>query len=322
VKEWTLRLLRLIGSSLVLIFTVIVLIFILLELSPADPLKAFIGDVPVSEEFEQRMIAAYGLDKSPFERFFLYLGNLITGDLGHSIVHQRPVADVILERLGNTLILTLPALVISSTGGIILGTIAARTRKPALDNAVSIGAIVGFSLPSFWLALLLILVFSLGLGWLPSQGMAPFGRPGLQFEYLILPLIALSVAELGFKTRIMRSSMIEVLGQDYIDTARSKGLTSLQVLRRHGVLNAMLPMVSVIGYSLGFVIAGSVVIEKVFSWPGMGLLLYDSITKGENLVVIGIVIIMTVIIVIVNALTDVTYGILDPRIRAKLRRRG
>lgn len=317
-KNWTLRLTRLAVSSLVLVLTVVVLVFVFLELAPGDPIQTLVGDVPVSEEFRQQMIVAYGLDQPAHVRLLSYLGQVLTGDLGYSVAHGQPVATIIGERLGNTLLLTIPALVLSSIGGIVLGTIAARTRRTSVDDLVSVGAIVGFSIPGFWLGLILILVFSVGLGWLPSQGTGPIGQPGLHLEYLVLPLISLALAELGFKTRIMRSSMIEVLGQDYIDTARSKGLTSLQILRHHGLLNSMLPMVSVIGYSLGFAIAGAVVIEKVFSWPGMGLLLYESLQRGENLVVIGILLVMTVIIVIVNALTDVVYGLLDPRVRAKL----
>lgn len=308
---------RTVASSIALILAVVVLLFLLLELAPGDRIQAYVGDVPVSEAFRQEMTERLGLDEPVLTRLLVYLGNVITGDFGDSFIHNRPVIDLIFERLGATLAITLPALVLSSIGGIILGVIAARTRNPYLDNTISIGALAGFSIPNFWFALVLILTFSIWLGWLPAQGMAPIGQVGIRWQHLILPIISLTAMEMGFKTRIMRSSMIEVLGQDYIDTARSKGLSSVEILRRHGVLNSLLPMVSVIGYSMAFVIAGSVVIEKVFAWPGMGLLLYDSITRGENLVVIGILIIMTVLVVVINALTDIVYGLLDPRVRAR-----
>lgn len=320
-RSWLIHVTKLVASSLLLIFVVIVIMFTLLELAPGDPIQSLVGQVPVSEEFRAQMTATYGLDRPLYERFFAYLGNVLVGDLGYSYASRLPVSELILGRLGNTLILTIPALVISSVGAIVLGSIAARTRSRALDGTVSFLAVAGFSMPGFWLALLLILVFSVQLGWLPAQGMAPYGGAGVSLPYLVLPVLALSASDLAFKTRIMRSTMIEVLGQDYIDTARSKGLGSLQILRRHALLNSMLPMVSVIGYSLGITLAGAVTIEKVFGWPGMGSLLYTSIQTGDNLVVMGILLVLTVTIVIVNALTDVVYGLVDPRIRARMRAR-
>jgi peptide/nickel transport system permease protein len=244
---------------------------------------------------------------------------MMTGNFGYSFANREPVSELILQRLGNTLILTIPSLIISSIGGILLGAAAARTRSRVKDGGISFLAVAGFSLPSFWLALLLILLFAVTLGWLPAQGMSSFGSKGLSVPHLVLPVLALAIPELAFKARIMRSSMIEVLGQDYIDTARSKGLTGLEILRNHGLLNSMLPMVSVIGYSLGFTLAGAVTVEKVFGWPGMGMLLYTSIQTGENMVVMGILFMLTVTVVVVNILTDIVYGMVDPRIRARSR---
>lgn len=308
---------RLAGSSLMLVFVVLLIMFVLLEVAPGDPIQALVGNMPVTDAFREQMTRAYGLDRSLAERFLAYLGNILTGNLGVSFANKEPVIDLIVDRLGNTMILMLPALVLSSVGGIVLGAIAARTRSRLLDGFISSVAVAGFSIPSFWLALLLIMLFSVTLGWLPSQGMNSFTKTGVSLQYLILPVLSLTMGELAFKTRIMRSSMIEVLGQDYIDTARSKGLSSFQILRKHGLLNSMLPMVSVIGYSLGFMLAGSVLVEKVFGWPGMGLLLYDSIKRSENLVVMGILLIATLIIVIVNILTEFVYEMVDPRIRAR-----
>jgi peptide/nickel transport system permease protein len=311
---------RLIGSSLLLVFVVILVMFLLLELAPGDPVQAMIGEAPVPEAFRQQMVATYGLDRSLPERFISYIANLATGNLGYSFANHEPVSELIIGRLGNTLVLTLPSLVISSIGGILLGTAAARTRSRLKDGAISFIAVAGFSIPSFWLALLLIILFAVTLHWLPAQGMSSFSSVGvLSIPHMILPLIALATGELAFKARIMRSTMIEVLGQDYIDTARSKGLSSFQILRHHGLLNSMLPMVSVIGYSLGFTLAGAVTVEKVFGWPGMGMLLYTSIQTGEHMVVMGILLMITVTIVIVNILTDVVYGLVDPRIRARSR---
>ncbi|PPF79323.1 ABC transporter permease [Subtercola sp. Z020] len=310
---------RLIGSSVLLIFVVILVMFLLLEIAPGDPIQSLVGQVPVTEEFRRQMTATYGLDRPLFERFVSYVANVATGNLGYSFANREPVTELILQRLGNTLVLTLPSLVISSIGGILLGTAAARTRSKVKDGAISFAAVAGFSIPSFWLALLLIMLFAVSLGWLPAQGMASYGSKGLSVPHLILPLIALAIPELAFKARIMRSTMIGVLGEDYIDTARSKGLSSFEILRRHGLLNSMLPMVSVIGYSLGFTLAGAVTVEKVFGWPGMGMLLYTSIQTGENMVVMGILLVVAITVVIVNILTDLVYGLVDPRIRARSR---
>jgi peptide/nickel transport system permease protein len=318
---WAMHGLKVLLSSLLLILVVIIIMFMLLELAPGDPVQSLVGQVPVSEAFRAEMAATYGLDRPLPERFLAYVGNLLTGNLGYSYANRQPVADLIVARLGNTLVLTLPSLAISSLGAIVLGAFAARTRSRAADGTVSFLAVAGFSLPGFWLALLLIMFFSVNLGWLPAQGMSSFASSGISLAHLILPVIALSASELAFKTRIMRSTMIEVLGQDYIDTARSKGLSPFQILRKHGLLNSMLPMVSVIGFSLGYTIAGAVTIEKVFGWPGMGSLLYSSIQTGDNLVVMGILLILTVTIVIVNILTDIVYGLVDPRIRARMRTR-
>ncbi|WP_345067995.1 ABC transporter permease [Leifsonia kafniensis] len=311
---------KVVVSSLILIFVVIMIMFLLLELAPGDPVQSLVGQVPVSDAFRAEMTAAYGLDRPLPERFVAYIANIATGNLGFSFANQEPVGELIIGRLGNTLLITLPSLVIASIGGILLGAIAARTRSKWLDGGLSYAAIGGFSLPSFWLGLLLILIFSVNLGWLPAQGMSSYTSTGLSIPHMILPILALAITEMAFMLRIMRASMIEVLGQDYIDTARSKGLSSDLVLWRHGMLNSMLPMVSVIGYSLGFTIAGSVLIEKVFGWPGMGLLLYESIQRSENMVVMGILLIITVTVVLVNILTDIVYGLVDPRIRARFRR--
>jgi peptide/nickel transport system permease protein len=312
--------LRLAFSSFMLIFSVMVIMFILLELTPGDPLQALVGQMPVTDAYREQLTAQYGLDRPVHERFVSYIANVATGNLGYSFANQTPVLGLIVERLGNTLLLTVPALILSSIGGIILGAIAGRSRSRRVDGGLSLVAIAGFSLPSFWLGLLLILVFSVQLGWLPAQGMSSYTSTGISVSHMVLPVLTLTVTEMAFKLRVMRSSVIEVLGQDYIDTARSKGLTPNQVLRRHGVLNSMLPMVSVIGYSMGFTLAGSVLVEKVYGWPGMGLLLYESIQRSENMVVLGVLLFVAIAVVAVNLLTDVVYGLVDPRVRARLQR--
>jgi peptide/nickel transport system permease protein len=312
---------RLLLSSLILFVVVLTVLFLLLEIAPGDPIQNFVGDVPISPAFEAQIVAAFGLDRPLWERYLVYLGNVFRGELGYSFGTNEPVLELILNRAGNTLAIAVPAFIISTTLGIVLGAIAARTRKRWLDGGISAGAVALFSVPNFWLGMLLIIVFSIQLGWLPTQGKAPYGQDGIDIRYMVLPVITMASTELAFKTRIMRSSMIESLGQDFIDTARSKGLPSQRVLWRHALPNALLPMVTVAGYSLGFILAGSVLVESVFGWPGMGLLFVDAIQRQDNQVVLGVAIFLTITILLANILTDITYGIVDPRLRAQFSRK-
>ncbi|HWM15626.1 MAG TPA: ABC transporter permease [Microbacterium sp.] len=311
---------RILGSSLILLLVVITILFLLLEIAPGDPIQTLVGDVPVSEAMRAQLTQTFGLDRPVWERFAVYVGNVVTGNLGVSFGTNEPVAQLIGERVGNTLALTIPAFIISTAVGILLGSIAARTRRRWLDSALSGTAVGLFSLPNFWLGLMLIMFFSVTLGWLPTQGKAPYGQDGIELQYLILPVITMATMELAFKARVMRSSMIESLGQDFVDTAYSKGLSSQRVLWGHALPNALLPMVTVAGYSLGHMLAGSVLVETVFGWPGIGQLFIGAINRQDTLLVMGIVIVITVMVLIVNVLTDVVYGIVDPRLRARVSR--
>lgn len=311
---------KLLGSSLILLLVVITLLFLLLQLAPGDPIQTLVGDVPVPEELRAQLNATFGLDRPVWERYFIYMGSVLTGDLGVSFGTQTPVLALILDRIGNTLALAVPAFILSASGAIVLGAIAARTRKRWLDASLSGGGVALFSVPSFWFGLMLMMLFSFQLGWLPIHGKSGYGVDGIEWQYMVLPVLTMASGELAFKLRIMRSSVIESLGQDFIDTARSKGLAADQVLWRHALPNALLPMVTVSGYSLGFIFAGSVLVERVFGWPGMGLLFIDAIDHQDNLVVLGVVIFITVTILVVNILTDIVYGIVDPRLRAQFAR--
>lgn len=321
-KAYILHLGRLLLSSAILFLVVITVLFFLLEIAPGDPVQTLVGDVPISPEFRARITEAYGLDLPAWQRYLAYVGNVLTGNLGYSFgTNDEPVLGLILSRAGNTLALAVPAFVLSTVGGILLGSIAARTRRRWLDGGISGIAVGLFSVPSFWLGMLLIMLFSLTLGWFPTQGKAPYGQPGISLQYLVLPVVTMAAGELAYKARIMRSSMIEALGQDFIDTARSKGLAAQRVLWRHALPNALLPMVTVAGYSLGFIFAGSALVESVFGWPGMGLLFVDAINAQNNMVVLGVAIVLTVTIIVVNILTDIVYGLVDPRLRARFARK-
>lgn len=312
---------RVIFSSVVLFVSVLTVLFFLLEIAPGDPVQSLIGETPVTDEYRAQLTREFGLDRPIWERYVFYISNVFQGNLGTSFGTDQPVLELVIDRIGNTLILALPAFVISTIGGIVIGSLAARTRSRFLDGTLSSGSVALFSVPNFWLGMMLITVFAITLDWLPPQGMGPRGSDQIAIQYLILPVFTMATSELAYKARIMRSSMIESLGQDFVDTARSKGLSSQRVLWGHALPNALLPMVTVCGYSLGFAFAGSVLIERVFGWPGMGLLLYDAIERQNNMVVLGVVVVMTVSILIINFLTDVVYGLVDPRMRSGFTRK-
>lgn len=307
-------------SSIILLVVVITILFLLLEVAPGDPIQTLVGDVPISDALREQIYATFGLDKPAWERYLIYLGNVLTGNLGVSFGTEVPVTQLIGERIGTTLALAIPSFILSTIGAVIIGSIAARTRKRWLDTLLSGSSVALFSLPNFWLGLMLIILFSITLGWLPTQGKAPYGVEGIQIEYMILPLITMATAELAFKARIMRASMIESLGQDFMDTARSKGLAEHVALWRHALPNALLPMVTVAGLSLSHVLAGSVLVERVFGWPGMGLLFIGAIERQDTFLVLGVVIVLTVTILIVNLVTDIVYGLVDPRLRSQVTR--
>lgn len=316
------RMARWLGSAVALILVVVTIMFVLLELTPGEPIQALVGNMPVSDDLRAQLTQQFGLDRPMFERYLTYLGNMLTGDLGYSYASRQEVLPLVLGRLANSLLMIVPALVLTIVLGVLLGTLAATTRNRVLDEILSMGSIALFSLPGFWIGLVLIIVFAVELRWLPAQGMRSFTSKGISVPHLVLPVLTLAITEFAFKMRLMRAAMIEVLGQDYIDTARSKGLTRAQIIWRHALPNSLLPMITVIGTSIGFTIAGTVLVEKVFGWPGMGMLMYDSIQRSENMVVMAILFVTAVIIIFVNLLTDVLLGFVDPRIRQRLKTGG
>lgn len=317
------RFLRWLVSAVVLTLVVVTVMFLLLELTPGEPIQALIGNMPVPDDVRASLAAQFGLDRPLLERYLTYMANMLTGDFGFSYASRQEVLPLVWERLQNTLIMTIPALVISAVLGIALGAWAAVTRNRTLDNLLSMLSIALFSLPGFWVGLMLILIFAVNLDWLPTQGMRSYTSTGaFSLPHLVLPVVTLTITEFAFKMRLMRATMIEVLGQDYIDTARSKGLGRARVVWSHALPNSMLPMITVIGYSIGYTVAGTVLVEKVFGWPGMGMLLYDSIQRSENLVVMAILFVTATSIIVINLLTDLILGFVDPRIRNRLRAGG
>ncbi len=310
--------LRRLLAAVPLLLGVVVVNFTLIQLAPGDPVSILVGDFPAPPEYLAQMRHDFGLDQPLPIRLLRYLQQLAEGNLGYSFANRQPVGALILDRLGATLTLTLTALALASLLGVVLGFLAARWRGGWVDRGVQIVSLVGYSVPEFWLGQLLILLFAVWLGWLPAQGARSLrGVPGLldQLRYLVLPASALSLRYLALISRIARAALIEVLGADYVLAARARGVREPRVLFVHALRNAAAPVLTVIGYNLGFVLAGSALIETVFGWPGIGRLLYTSISQRDTPVMLGILLLVSASVVVVNLLTDLLHRAIDPRVR-------
>ena len=311
--------------ALPLLLAVVVLNFLLIAFTPGDPVTLLVGDFPAPAEYLAQMRREYGLDQPMWVQLWRYLSKVLVGDLGYSFAAQQPVSQLIWGRLGATVTLTLSALTFASVVGVTLGIIAARaTQSPGtrwLDSGIQAGSSAGYSIPDFWLGQLLILTFAIWLGWLPSQGSQPirglsdgWAGVGEQLRHLAMPMLALSMRYLTLITRITRAAMLEVLNADYILAARSRGASEWTVMTVHALRNAAAPVLTVIGYNVGFMLAGSALIEAVFGWPGIGRLLYESISRRDYPVMLAILLMVSVTVVLANLATDIVHRLIDPRI--------
>jgi peptide/nickel transport system permease protein len=307
---------RLLESLLVLLLMSFV-IYVLLGLMPGDPIDLMAsGNPDITAADVARLKALYGLDQPLLERYWHWLTDAVRGELGYSRLHGRPVVEVLLPRLGNTCLLMglsfLLALVIALPAGIL----AALRPRTLLDYGLNLLAFAGISLPSFWLALLLILLFSVQLGWLPAGGVQTVGTEGLgdRLAHLVLPVLTLTVLTAGSLLRFTRSAMLETLRHDYIRTARAKGLGPLGVVLGHALRNAMIPVVTVLALNFGALFSGALIVETMFAYLGMGKLIYDSIMGNDfNLALVGLLF-ATLLTLLSNLAADVLYAWLDPRI--------
>jgi ABC-type dipeptide/oligopeptide/nickel transport system permease component len=289
------------------LFVTAFLVFGALHLSPGDPVDMIVGPI-APEHIRERVRTELGFDRPLPVQFFLYMGHVVRGDLGQSILSKRPVADLIKQKLPITAQLGLAAFVLAYTLALPLGIIAALRRNTFVDYASMILALIGVSMPGFWLGLLLIYAFAVHLKLFP-----PTGYGGI--EYLILPALALGLPRVGRIARITRSSLLEVVGQDYIRTARAKGLGERAVIVRHAVRNSLIPIISLMGLDLGYIVGGAVVIEHVFARPGVGDLMLQSIYSRDFPVLQGCMFVLALAIILGNILADLTYTFVDPRIR-------
>lgn len=303
---------RLLQGALV-IFFISILTFVIMRLMPADPVMLLLGEGEIQMTQEQMDIIKqkWGLDRPYYEQYLVWAGNLLKGDFGDSLIRRGvPVRDMIFDALPVSGWLNLYALIVSLALAIPAGIIAGVRRNSAFDYAVTLGSTAGAALPNFWFGLMGIILFALVLRWLP-----PFGLKS--WQGYIMPVVVLSAEQMAVLARVMRGATVEVMTQDYVRTATAKGLSRYTVITQHAVRNALLPVVTVIGFRIAFLFSGTIVIETIFALPGIGRLFVDSVFRVDYQVVQSIVVLLAVLVVLANLLTDLAYALIDPRIRVR-----
>ncbi len=294
-----------------------VIVFMVLHLAPGDPAEVMLGANANKEDLD-RLRTQLGLDQPLHVQYLHWIGQVVQGDLGRSLWMKRPVLGEVLERFKATLLLTGSALLLSTLGGIALGIASATRANSLLDRLSGVASLFGASMPVFWLGIVLMVIFSLWLGWLPASGMyAPYGGGGLGdlLAHLVLPAVTLAAASVTIIARLTRATMLDTLGQDYVRTARAKGLGERMVVWRHALKNALIPIVTVVGVQAGYLLGGAVLTETVFAWPGVGTLVVQGILARDMPLVQGGVLVIALSFVLVNLAVDTLYAWLDPRIK-------
>lgn len=317
---------RRLSQSIIVILGVTLISFAALHIG-GDPTFLYVSDRATNEEIAQTR-ERLGFDRPLYEQYFNFIGNAVQGDLGRSLKHRRPAIDVIVEVLPATIELTIFAMFIAIVGAIPLGVLAALRRGTATDGSIMILGMLGQSIPSFWLGIMMIMMFGVQLQWLPISGHVPLLGPLFAGDfrtaivnlpsalyYMIMPGLAVGVYSLSRNARLVRSSMLETLALDYVRTARSKGLDEYAVVVNHALRNAWLPVVTMVGLEFGFLLGGVVVVEIVFSWPGLGRLMFNAINQRDIPLVQASVIVLAGIFVAINLIVDLIYARLDPRVR-------
>jgi peptide/nickel transport system permease protein len=320
--------LRRLLNAIPLIFGLLTVTFFIVHLAPGDPTAMFIDpsmDAHAAEQLKENL----GLNDPLPVQYGKWLGvippfrGVLEGDFGVSFSRQRPVFDVITEAVGNTLILTITALALDLMVGVSVGIFSALRRGKKVDQVVTLASLFVYSMPHFWLALMLILIFSLGLGWLPASQMHSVNADqfsSLEYffdllKHLAMPVFVLGIASAASTARYMRSSMLEVIGQDYIRTARAKGLSERSVIWKHALRNALLPLITIIGLSFPYLLSGAVITEVIFAWPGMGRVTIDAIFARDYPLIIANTFVAGTMVIFGNLFADILYAVADPRIR-------
>ena len=310
-------------KALPLLLAVVVFNFILLKLAPGDAAEVLAGESGASTpEYLAELRARFGLDRPVYIQLGNYVWKLAQLDLGFSFRHNQSVLQLILGRLPATLLLMASGLLLAVMLGAWLGVMASRKVNSLRDNLISLFAMLAFATPVFWMGLMMIVLFSVHLGWLPSSGMESIaaGHQGLAraldvARHMIMPVATLSLFYVALYTRIMRASMLEVFNQDYVTTARAKGLSEHRITFRHVLRNALLPVVTLVGVQIGGMLGGSVLVETVFSWPGLGRLAFEAVFQRDLNLLLGILLLCSFVVIIANIAVDLAYSWLDPRIR-------
>ena len=314
-------LIRRVIQAVVLILLLVVINFFLIHLAPGDPVYYLAGQSG-DEAYYALIRAKFGLDQPLWTQLWVYLSSILHGDLGYSLSYQQSVAAVIFSRVPATLLLILSAIVVASIGGVILGVEAARKENSFLDRALNTFVLLGHSFPSFSIGHLLLLFFALYLGLFPAQGMVSANQDLTGIHYLldvlvhlVLPCLTLAIVQLAQFMRLTRAEMLNVLGENYIITARAKGVTERRVLYVHALRNALLPVVTIIGSDLGMLLSGAVLTETVFGYPGLGRLTLEALAARDYPVLMGLFLLISIAVAVFNFITDITYPLVDPRIR-------
>jgi peptide/nickel transport system permease protein len=305
-----------------LLVAVILVNFIIIHLAPGDPIQVLVGDVPAPPDYVAELRQQFGLDKPLYVQLLSYYKEVVQGNLGYSFYYTQPVLDIILGRMAATIYLMLSTFILASILGVALGVLSSRKAYSLQDNFFTGASLICYSLPVFWLGQMMLVHLSLKLDLFPVSGMVSHRESYTGFRYaldvgyhLVLPVLCLSTRYIALTSRLTRASMLEVMSEDYITTARAKGLDGKRVLIAHALRNALLPVVTMLGLNLGFMLQGSVLVETVFGWPGIGRLMFDSIFMRDYPILMGILLLVSSMVIIANLLTDILYGFLDPRVR-------
>jgi peptide/nickel transport system permease protein len=318
--------LRRLALAFGLVLAVLAVNFVLIHAAPGDPAQVIAGEMGGADEAAMASIRkAYGLDRPLHEQFITYIGRSLQGDLGQSYLYNRPVSELILDRLGPTVLLVLTALLGAIVVGTLLGVLASRRPDSIFSGAVTVFSLIGYAMPVFWTGILLVILFGKVWPIMPIAGMRDvrlMGASTLQstldvLHHLVLPALTLGLIYLAQYSRLARASMLEVLGSDYIRTARAKGLGDAAVTFKHALRNALMPIVTIAGLQFGNLISGAVLVETVFSWPGLGTLALDAILGRDYPTLLGVLTFSALLVIVANLLTDLSYRWIDPRLRGR-----
>jgi len=309
-----------------LVLGVVLLGFAIVQLAPGDPVQVLVGDYPAPPEYVKQVRERFGLDAPRWVQLTRYVGEVARGNLGHSFFYNQPVWDVLASRIGPTLLLMGSAMALAAGAGVLLGVASGRRPGSWADHVLMLLGLIGYSLPVFWLGQLLLIGVSIRLDLLPTQGMrtiafnmSPGARVWDMVLHLILPALTLATRYVALNVRLTRTSLVEVSRMDYLTTARAKGLAERVVVYKHALRNALIPVVTVMGLDVGHLVAGAVLTETVFAWPGLGRLIFEAILHRDYPVMLGGLLLTSVFVVVGNLLADLACALIDPRIRLESR---